>query len=60
MSNWILTNVELSPQGEVVETISPSGMQQNLKLQGRLWFFPDGSMHVYYEPKFWRRREEGK
>ena len=22
--------------------------------RGRLWFFPDGSMYVYYTPTHWR------
>lgn len=28
--------------------------EQSLKRQGRLWFFPDGSMYVYYTPTHWR------
>jgi hypothetical protein len=31
--------------------------EQPLKRSGRLWFFPDGSMYVYYEPTHWRARE---
>lgn len=26
----------------------------NLKLVGNLWFVPDGSTYVYYEPTHWR------
>ena len=26
---------------------------QTLKKIGSLWFFPDGSMYVYYEPTHW-------
>jgi hypothetical protein len=25
-----------------------------LKRRGKLWFVPDGTMHVYYEPSHWR------
>ena len=28
--------------------------EQKLKRQGRLWFFADGSMYVYYTPTHWR------
>lgn len=28
--------------------------EQSLKRQGRLWFFPDGSMYVYYAPTHWK------
>jgi len=46
------------PQGKVVETaiIDARGERntQKLKRVGRLWFIPDGSMYVYYEPNFWR------
>jgi len=27
---------------------------QRLKRQGNLWFFPDGSMYVYYTPTHWK------
>lgn len=26
---------------------------QKLKKMGRLWFYPDGSMYVYYTPTHW-------
>jgi len=42
----------------VVETklddIGGARNQQRLKRQGRLWFFEDGSMYVYYTPTHWR------
>lgn len=53
-TEWIECNRELPPEGVVVETLSPGGMQSTLKRQGRLWFFPDGSMYVYYTPSKWR------
>ncbi len=27
---------------------------QSLKRNGRLWWFPDGTMYVYYQPTHWR------
>lgn len=32
---------------------------QKLKRKGRLWFFPDGSMYVYYTPTHWRQLHSG-
>jgi hypothetical protein len=29
--------------------------EQTLKRQGRLWFYPDDSMYVYYTPTHWKR-----
>lgn len=55
--NWTRTDKQLPPEGVVVETISEGGQQQPLRLQGRLWFLPDGSMYVYYVPTFWRPLE---
>lgn len=31
--------------------------EQVLKRSGSLWFVPDGSMYVYYEPTHWREAE---
>lgn len=28
--------------------------EQRLKLVRGLWYFPDGSMYVYYKPTHWR------
>lgn len=30
---------------------------QSMIRRGRLWWFPDGSMYVYYTPTHWRRKE---
>lgn len=57
MSEWHLVDKLLPKQGEVVDTLSDTGIQQHLKLVGRLWFFPDGKMYVYYTPKFWSKIE---
>ena len=47
-----------APIGEVVETkIDDEHGERNialLKRDGRLWFFPDGSMYVYYTPTHFR------
>ena len=50
---------ELPPEGETVMTKIDDGKgvlnEQPLKRQGRLWFYPDGSMYVYYTPTHWKR-----
>lgn len=50
--------VATAPEGVVVETKidDKDGVRnvQTLKRQGRLWFYPDGSMYVYYTPTHWR------
>lgn len=51
---WVAVAQELPEEGVVVQTRSPGGMEQRLKRSGNLWFFPDGSMYVYYTPEFWR------
>lgn len=47
-----------APEGIVVETKIDDGHgvrnEAKLKRRGRLWFFPDDSMHVYYTPTHWR------
>lgn len=44
------------PEGVVVQVQNNNGT--TLKRRGRLWFFPDDSMYVYYEPEFWREAPE--
>ena len=60
--SWIKTSDELPPENIVVETKIDDGHgirnQTTLKRRGRLWFFPDDSMYVYYAPTHWRRRRE--
>jgi hypothetical protein len=57
-ATWTPTTAELPPDGVVVETKldDANGVRnvQPLKRGGRLWFFPDGSMYVYYTPSHWR------
>lgn len=54
MKGWTRTSEKLPENGVVIDTISPTGMEQALKRSENLWFFPDGSMYVYYVPQFWR------
>lgn len=59
---WILCSQLLPLDGVVVETkIDDAGGVRNvqtLKRQGTLWFYPDGSMYVYYRPTHWREVSE--
>lgn len=56
---WIETTKCQPPEGEVVETKIDDAKgcrnEQPLYRQGRLWFFPDASMYVYYTPTHWRQ-----
>jgi len=52
--NWKKTENERPESGVVVLTMDSGGQEQTLKLSGNLWWFPDGSMYVYYTPKMWR------
>ena len=40
------------PENVVVEVENNGGAR--LKKSGNLWWFPDGSMYVYYTPEWWR------
>lgn len=55
---WWPISQTLPTDGVVVNTkISDIGGDRNiqkLKRSGRLWFFPDGSMYVYYTPTHWQ------
>jgi hypothetical protein len=57
-ATWIPAAERLPPEGAVVATKIDDGTgvrnEQPLKRVGRLWFFPDGSMYVYYTPTHWR------
>lgn len=52
---WTRTEVEQPVSGEIVQTISPGGIETELLYSDGLWFFPDRSMYVYYTPEFWKR-----
>lgn len=55
MDKWIDMAVEtLPPEGEVVMTRDSGGNEQPLKRIGRLFYFPDMSMYVYFLPAAWR------
>lgn len=56
MSEW--QPIETAPINTTVATKidDASGPRniQNLKKIGNLWFYPDGSMYVYYQPTHWK------
>lgn len=58
MSTWINCLNKLPDENIVVDTIikDHNGERNHAKLkrQKNLWFFPDGSMYVYYTPTHWR------
>lgn len=49
--------IATSPENvEVLTKIDDSAgirNEQSMKRKGRLWFFPDESMYVYYTPTHW-------
>lgn len=53
-------DIETAPEGVEVMTKIGSGDNernvQSLIRKGRLWFFPDMSMYVYYRPTHWRTK----
>jgi hypothetical protein len=61
---WVSVKDELPPLNVVVETKidDQDGVRNVSKLKRyqrepgcrSLWFLPDGSMYVYYEPTHWR------
>ena len=55
---WTKTSESLPPDNVVVETKidDANGVRnaQTLKRRGHLWWYPDGSMYVYYTPTHWR------
>jgi hypothetical protein len=58
MADWIRCATRLPENGAVVETKidDAHGVRNVAKLKrlGRLWFFSDGSMYIYYTPTHWR------
>lgn len=57
--DWVRVRERQPEPWEVVETkIDDAKGERNVqrlqKGDGRLWFVPDGSMYVYYEPTHWR------
>lgn len=58
---WRPVLTDPAPEGVEVDTViigsgddNPLRNHQSLVRRGRLWFFPDRSMYVYYEPTHWR------
>ena len=64
MKNWIRCENANPPDGVPVHTKvdDREGVrnEQVLKNHGRLWFFPDGSMYVYYTPTHWAALTEAE
>lgn len=58
---WLKTSDQLPEEGVIVHTKIDDGLgcrnDQTLKRIGRLWFYPDGSMYVYYLPTHWASLE---
>lgn len=58
MNEWIAVKDRQPAESQVVLTIisDEHGLRNEarLKRSGRLWFFPDGSMYVYYTPTHWK------
>lgn len=55
---WIKTIDALPVENKVVDTKIDDAKgcrnEQPLKRKGSLWFYPDGSVYVYYTPTHWR------
>ena len=60
MSYW--QPIETAPENKVVLTKidDKNGVRNEVKLirQGRLWFFADRTMYVYYQPTHWRKTND--
>lgn len=58
---WRRIDTQPPPQNTVVETkiLDHHGERNiaDLKLVDRLWWFPDGSMYIYYTPTHWRPKQ---
>ncbi len=61
--SWMPRTIEEPPENVVVMTaiIDARGVERNvqkLKRVGALWFLPDSSMYIYYEPTHWEKKEK--
>lgn len=58
---WTHVALALPGDGMIVDTKIHDGRgvrnETKLKLVGNLWYFPDGSMYVYYNPTHWRETQ---
>ncbi|MFD7161742.1 hypothetical protein ACFV9C_44655 [Kribbella sp. NPDC059898] len=52
--DWTSTTEALADEGVVVDTRDSSDRATRLVRKGRLWFFEDNSMYMYYTPTAWR------
>lgn len=61
-NKWIRIIDRLPPENKEVETKIDDDMgvrnEQPLKRVSKLWFYPDGSMYVYYIPTHWREKQK--
>lgn len=61
-AKWVSVNEKLPAQDLEVDTKIDDGRgvrnEQSMKLVGRLWYVPDGSMYVYYTPTHWRPKQD--
>jgi hypothetical protein len=61
---WIKCCDYLPEEGLVVQTKIDDDKgcrnEQPMMRHGRLWFFHDGSMYVYYTPTHWKPIKEAK
>lgn len=61
MSDWPWLPIATAPEDVPVETQidDAKGVRNHAPLvrRGRLWWFVDGSMYVYYTPTHWRPLE---
>jgi hypothetical protein len=52
--------IETAPEGvELLTKIDDGDGERNvqrLRRRGRMWWLPDGSMYVYYEPTHWQHQ----
>ncbi len=57
-ADWIKLIDRMPAEGIVVDTKIDDEKgcrnEQRMKREGRLWWYADGSMYVYYTPTHWR------
>ncbi len=54
--DWTPAASTQPPEGVVVQCMDSGGHVQDLVRKGRLYFYPDMSMYVYYVPRFWKAK----
>ena len=53
-ADWTPIDVEMPPEGVVVDTISSEGWRLRVKWEGRLWRLPGGAHVPCFTPDYWR------